>query len=60
MSAIDYIILALMAAVLVVLVMGVIQMMRGNDPARSNRLMMWRVVLQGAIILLLAVFLAKH
>ena len=59
MSVIDSI-LGLMLATLVVLLMGVFQMLRGNDPRRSNRLMMWRVTLQGMVILLVGLFLAKH
>ena len=29
----------------------------GGDPARSNRLMRWRVILQGAALLLLALLM---
>lgn len=48
-----------MVAVLGVLIAGVVQMFRGNDPARSNRLMVWRVVLQGIVVVLAAAFLMK-
>lgn len=55
------ILIALMAAVVVVLVMGIWQMARGRDPQKSNRLMVWRVGLQGLAVLLLGVmFLTKH
>ena len=60
MSAVDYIILALLIAVLAVLLAGVYQMMRGGNPQLSNRLMMWRVVLQGLAILLVVLFLARR
>jgi hypothetical protein len=60
MSVIDYIILALLIAVLAVLLAGVWNMMRGGNPRTSNRLMVWRVALQGLVILLAALFLAKH
>lgn len=35
-----------MAAVLIVLGLGVINMMRGTSPNRSQTLMRWRVILQ--------------
>lgn len=55
MSAIPIIIAVLMLAVLVVLVLGIVNMTRSGEEAakRSNRLMSWRVALQGAAILLL-------
>jgi hypothetical protein len=44
------------AAVAVVLVLGLINMMRGGSPNRSQTFMRWRVLLQfGAIIILMAV-----
>lgn len=44
------------AAVAVVLVLGLINMMRGGSPNRSQTFMRWRVMLQfGAIIILMAV-----
>lgn len=50
-----------MLATLGVLFAGVIGLARGNDPARSNALMRWRVLLQfGAILLfMLLVWLAR-
>lgn len=57
MSFVDYLILALVLAVLGVLVMGVVNMLRGTSPARSNRLMVWRVALQALVIVLAAAFL---
>ena len=47
-----------MLAVVGVLVAGVIGMVRGGDPYRSNRLMQYRVMLQGVAILLFIVLLS--
>ncbi len=46
-----------MLGTLAVLFAGIMGMSRG-DPARSNRLMQWRVVLQGVAILLFALLLS--
>ncbi|MBX5454564.1 MAG: twin transmembrane helix small protein [Acidobacteriia bacterium] len=46
-----------MIAVLGVLLAGVVGLARGEDPRRSNRLMRWRVILQGVALLLLLVLL---
>lgn len=50
------------AAVAVVLVFGLANMMRGGSPNRSQTFMRWRVILQfGAIIILMAVlWLTQH
>ncbi len=57
----DYVfpLLVLLAALgaLGVLVLGVINMARGNNPQRSQTLMQWRVVLQGLALLLFAIFM---
>lgn len=52
----------LLAAVLAVLVMGVVGMIRsgGENPQRSNKLMQWRVALQALAILLLFLILASQ
>jgi len=43
------------AAVFVVLVLGVVNMMRGTSPNRSQTLMRWRVILQfTAIVIMMA------
>jgi Hypoxia induced protein conserved region len=42
----------LMFATLGVLFAGLFGLVRGGDPARSNQLMRWRVILQGAALLL--------
>jgi hypothetical protein len=47
----------LMLATLGVLIVGVIGMVRENDPRRSNKLMQWRVLLQAAAILLFIVLM---
>ncbi len=45
----------LMLGTLGTLLAGMVTMVRSTpDPARSNRLMRWRVILQGAALLLLA------
>jgi multisubunit Na+/H+ antiporter MnhB subunit len=42
--------------VFIVLVFGVVNMLRGGDPSRSQKLMRWRVLLQaGALALILVV-----
>lgn len=47
-----------MLGVLGVLFAGIVSLVRGGgDPKRSNRLMRWRVILQGAALLLLAVLM---
>ena len=50
------------AAVAVVLVLGLVNMMRGGSPNRSQNFMRWRVLLQfGAIIvLMLALWLSQR
>ncbi len=49
----------LILATLGVLIAGMVGMVRGgNDPARSNRLMRWRVILQGAALLLMAIMMS--
>jgi hypothetical protein len=46
-----------MAGVLLVLVFGVVTMLRGGNPRRSNKLMQARVVMQGLALLLLAILM---
>jgi hypothetical protein len=56
MIALNYLSMVAVAAVAVVLLLGVINMMKGGSPNRSQQLMRWRVLLQfGAIIVLMAV-----
>jgi len=52
----DTVVVVALAAVFIVLVLGLWNMMRGGSPSRSQSLMRWRVGLQFlAIILVLAV-----
>ena len=48
----------LMFATVGVLFAGMIGMVRGNSGASSNRLMRYRVLLQGATLLLLVIFMS--
>ncbi|WP_428487187.1 twin transmembrane helix small protein [Rhodopila sp.] len=48
----------LLLAVLGVLIAGMVGMVREGDPRRSNRLMQWRVILQGAAILLFIIMMS--
>jgi hypothetical protein len=62
-SVLPYIVPFLMAAVLVVLIIGVVNFSRpSHSPRTSNRLMQWRVGLQLAAILvfLLITLLTRH
>jgi hypothetical protein len=55
-------IVAAMLATLGVLGMGVVQMIRGGDPKRSNKLMQSRIMLQAAALVLFAflMMMLKH
>jgi hypothetical protein len=44
----------LMVAVVGVLSAGVFGLARGSSPERANKLMRWRIMLQGAAIVILA------
>jgi len=46
-----------MLATLAVLGMGIVSMIKGSDPRRSNKLMQSRVMLQGLALLLFALFM---
>jgi hypothetical protein len=50
------------AAVAVVLLMGLVNMMRGGSPNRSQKLMQWRVLLQfvAIVITMLTVWAMGH
>lgn len=56
-SVIFYLIPVAVAAVAVVLVMGLVNMMKGGDPNRSQSLMRWRVLLQFVAIGVIMLFL---
>ena len=53
MTFIDALVPFAVAAVAVVLVLGLVNMMRGGSPNRSQTLMRWRVILQFFAILLI-------
>jgi NADH:ubiquinone oxidoreductase subunit 6 (subunit J) len=57
-SLLSFFLILVMAGVLGVLVLGIVGVARGGDPRRSNRLMRWRVILQAAALLLLALLLS--
>ena len=46
-----------MLATLTVLGVGVVQMIRGGDPRRQNKLMQMRVVFQGLALILFAILM---
>ena len=48
----------LMLATLGVLIAGWVGMLREGDPRRSNKLMQWRVLLQGVTIVLFMILLS--
>lgn len=48
----------LMLATLGVLIAGAVGMLREGNPRRSNKLMQWRVLLQGAAILLFIILMS--
>ena len=57
-SFLTVLIALLMFATLGVLVAGMVGLVRGGgDPRRSNKLMQWRVILQGAALLLFALLM---
>jgi hypothetical protein len=49
-----------MLGVLGALAMGVVTMVRGGDPRRSNKLMQSRVLLQGLALLIFALFMMLY
>lgn len=51
-----------LAAVLAVLLLGILNMMRGTSPNRSQTLMRWRVILQFAalVVMMVALYLASR
>jgi hypothetical protein len=60
MSASNLVIVAAILVTFVALVFGVVNMFRGGDPGRSQRLMRWRVGLQAlAIAMILAVLWSR-
>lgn len=57
MNFFPLVILLALVAVTVVLFLGLFSMARGGNPARSNKLMQWRVALQALAILLIVIAL---
>lgn len=53
MNIFDYLVPIAVGAVLIVLLLGLWNMMRGGSPNRSQTLMRWRVILQFAAILIM-------
>ena len=53
-------VLLAMLAVLGTLLLGVINMARGGNPRRSNKLMQQRVLLQGLALLLFVIFMLLY
>ena len=49
-------------AVAIVLVLGVVNMMRGSSPNRSQMLMRWRVILQftAIVVMMAALYFSQH
>ena len=55
MNVFEYLVPVAIAAVFVVLLLGLWNMMRGGDPNTSQKLMRWRVILQFvAIVIIMA------
>ena len=48
----------MMFATLGVLIAGFVGLLRDGDPRRSNKLMQWRVVLQGAALILIVLLMS--
>ncbi len=48
---------AAMLGTLGVLLVGVVSMLRGGDSRRSNKLMQWRVIMQGVALAVLALLM---
>jgi hypothetical protein len=61
-SLLTILVLLAMLATLVVLGFGLVQLVRGGNPRRSNKLMQYRVLFQGLALLLFAflMMLFKH
>jgi hypothetical protein len=58
--AFPIVILIAMLAVLGTLFLGIINMAKGGNPRRSNRLMQSRVLLQGLALLLFVIFMLLY
>jgi hypothetical protein len=51
-----------LAAVVIVLLLGIVNMMRGTSPNRSQTLMRWRVILQfvALVVMMTALYFASR
>lgn len=51
-----------LAAVAIILILGIVNMMRGTSPNRSQTLMRWRVILQfvALIVMMTALYFASR
>jgi len=58
MSGLDYVLVGGLAAVSMMLGLGLLNMMRGGPASRSQHFMRWRVLLQAAVILLIVLAFA--
>ncbi|GAA4521766.1 hypothetical protein GCM10023174_00990 [Chelativorans composti] len=54
---IDVLLALLMAAVVIVLIRGLVNMMRGGPAEKSNRLMRWRIAFQALAVLVAVIAL---
>ncbi len=52
--------MVVMLAVLGVLIAGIVGVARGGNPVRSNRLMRWRVMLQGLALLIFVMLMLSR
>jgi hypothetical protein len=52
--------LLVMLAILGVLGAGMVGVARGGNPGRSNKLMQWRVILQGVALLIFVLLMASR
>ena len=53
-----FLVVILMLATVAVLVTGMVGMARNTNPRRSNKLMQWRVLLQGATLVLFMILVS--
>ena len=59
-SVLTVLLMVTMLAVLGVLIAGFIGVARGGDPRRSNRLMRWRVMLQGLALFIFVLLMLSR
>jgi len=59
-TVLPFLVVLAMLATAAVLLIGVINMAKGGNPRRSNRLMQSRVLLQGLALLLFVIFMLLY